>query len=136
MTLRGVAPSLPQMMQVPSVPLGLVSTQAPLISHSTRLAKLPFLQKAATVIVIVEFTRIQDYNERRERAYVRDKLNIRTNAPPHLSLKVVCKRGVVFLGAYSTSYANPFSHSLRCIYQLSLVEPCQDRHQQERSRRR
>ena len=38
-----------------SVPLGLVSTEAPLISSSTHSAKLPFFQKVVTVIVIVEF---------------------------------------------------------------------------------
>ena len=40
-------------MQVASVPLGLVSTQVPLISHGTRSAKLPFFQKASTVVMIV-----------------------------------------------------------------------------------
>ena len=64
-------PQLPQTMQVASVPLGLVSTQAPLISRSTRSVKLLFFQKATTVVVIVEFVRIQDYDERREGAYVR-----------------------------------------------------------------
>ena len=42
-------------MQVASVPLSLVSTQAPLISRSKRSVKLLFLQKAAAVVVIVEF---------------------------------------------------------------------------------
>ena len=46
-------------MQVALVPLGLVSTQGLLISHSTRLAKLLFFQKAVAVIVIVEFARSQ-----------------------------------------------------------------------------
>ena len=53
-------PPLPQTMQVASVALGL-STQAPLTFRSTRLVKLPFFQKAATVIVIVKFERIQDH---------------------------------------------------------------------------
>ena len=53
------------MMQVASVPLGLVSTQAALISHSTRSAKLPFFQKATAVVMIVEFVRIQEYEKRR-----------------------------------------------------------------------
>ena len=44
-----------QTMQVALVPLGLVSAQVPLISCSTRSAKLPFFQKAAAVGVIVEF---------------------------------------------------------------------------------
>ena len=37
---------------------------------------------------------------------------------------------------HSSKISPSFSHSLCCIYQLSLVEPCQDCHQQERSRRR
>ena len=57
-------------MQVAS--LGLVSTQAQLISCSTRSAKLLFFQKAAAVVMIVDFTRIQDYEEQREGAYARD----------------------------------------------------------------
>ena len=87
-------------MQVASVPLGLVSTQAQLISRSTRPAKLPFFQKAASVVVIVEFARIQDYEERREGAYTRDELNIRANAPSHFCLKVACKKGGGAAGAY------------------------------------
>ena len=86
-------------MQVASVPLGLVSTQAPLI-YSTRLAKLPFFQKAAAGVVIVELAGIQDYEEQREGAYARDELNNRANAPsPRLS-KVVCKKGGGGGGAY------------------------------------
>ena len=57
---------LTQTMQVASVPLGLESMQAPLISRSTRSAKLPYFQTAAAVIVIVKFACIQDYEERRE----------------------------------------------------------------------
>ena len=51
-------PPLPQTMQVALVPFGLVSTQAPLISRNTCSAKLPFFQKAAAVVVIVNFARI------------------------------------------------------------------------------
>ena len=47
---------LPQTMQVASVPLGLDQC-------STCSAKLPFIQKAAEVVVIVELARIQDYEE-------------------------------------------------------------------------
>ena len=84
-------------MQVASVPLGLVSMQALLISRSTCSVKLPFFQKAASVVVIVEFTRIQDYEERRERAYARDELNVQANAPsPLLSKSGVQKGGVHF----------------------------------------
>ena len=74
--MRGVIPLLPQTMQVASVPLGLVATQAQLISRSTRSAKLPFFQKAAAVVVIVDFARIQGYEERMERSYARDEVNI------------------------------------------------------------
>ena len=38
------------------MPLGLVYTQVLLISHSTHSVKLPFFQKAATVVVIVNAT--------------------------------------------------------------------------------
>jgi len=41
-------------MQVASVPLGLVSTQASLTSRSIHLAKLPFFQKPVAVVVIVD----------------------------------------------------------------------------------
>ena len=74
-------------MQVASVPSGLVSMQAALISRSTCSAKLPFLQKAAAVVVIVEFVLIQDYEEWREGAYARDELNIQANAPSLLLSK-------------------------------------------------
>ena len=43
------------MMQVASMPFGLVSTQAPLISHSTRSVKLLFFLKASAVVVIEEW---------------------------------------------------------------------------------
>ena len=77
------------------------SMQAPLTSHSTRSVKLLFFQKAAAVVVIVEFARSQNYEERREGAYVRDKLNIQANAPsPLLSKKSVQKGGGIFSGAY------------------------------------
>ena len=76
------------MMQVASVPLGLVSTQAPLISRSTRSVKLPFFQKAVAVVVIVDFACTQDYVEVRKGAYAQDELNIRPNAPSHFCLKV------------------------------------------------
>ena len=83
-------------MQVASVPPGLVSTQVPLIFRSTRSAKLSFFQKAAAVVVIVEFTRFQDYEERREGAYARDELNIRANAASQLLSKSSVQKG----GAY------------------------------------
>ena len=46
----------PLTMQVPSIPLRLVSMQAPLISCSTQPKKLLFFQKATTVIMIVGLT--------------------------------------------------------------------------------
>ena len=64
-------PQLPLMMQVASVPLDfIVSTQVPLISCSTCSEKLAVFEKAATVIVIVDFTRIQGYKELREGAHL------------------------------------------------------------------
>ena len=96
MTVRGFALLLPQTMQVALVSLGLVSTQAPLISHCTRSAKLSFCQKAVTVVMIVEFARIQDYDEWKEGAYVRDELNIQANAPSPFLSKSVQKGGVYF----------------------------------------
>ena len=75
-------------LQVASVPLGLVSMQAPLISCSTRSAKLSFFQKAVAVVVIVEFK-----TTRMEGVYARDELNIRANAPSPLLSKVVSKKG-------------------------------------------
>ena len=73
------------------------STQVPLISRSTRSVKLPFFQKAAAVVVIVEFAHRRDYEERREGAYVRDELNIQANAPsPCLSKSSVQKGGAYF----------------------------------------
>ena len=56
--------------------LALVSAQAPLISHSTHSAKLPFFQKAVAMVMIVEFAHIQDYEEWMEGVYARDELNI------------------------------------------------------------
>ena len=81
-------PPSTETIQVASVPFGLVPTQAPLISRSK--AKLPFFQKAAAVVV-VDFARVQDYEERSEGAYAR------ANAPSlPLSKRSVQKGG----GAY------------------------------------
>ena len=80
--MRAYSESFPTM-QVASVHLGLVSTQAPLIFRST-------------VTVIVEFVHAY-YEERREEAYARNELNIRANAPsPHLSKSSVQKGGRIF----------------------------------------
>ena len=63
-----------QTMQVAAVALGLVSMQALLISCSTRSAKLQIFQKAAAVVMIVEFKT------------TRNELKIRANTPsPFLS---------------------------------------------------
>ena len=59
------------------MPLGLVSTEALLISHSTHSVKLPFFQKAQ----IVNLVCIRDC---REGVYAQDKLNIQANAPSPL----------------------------------------------------
>ena len=71
--------------------------------HSTHSVNLLFLLKAAAVVMSVEFVCIQDYKERREGVYARDELNIQANAP-HFCLKVVCKKGGVFSGAYGTCF--------------------------------
>ena len=68
--------SVTQTLQVASVPLGLVSMQVPLVSRGTRSAKLSFFQKTVAVVVIVDFTCIQGYEEQREGAYAQDELNI------------------------------------------------------------
>ena len=80
-------------MQVASLPLGLVSTQALLISRCTCSATLLLFQKALAVIIVIEFVRIQDYEEQRE-GYAQDELNIRANAPsPLFSKRSVQKEG-------------------------------------------
>ena len=86
-------------MQVTMVPLGLVSTQVPLISRSTCLVKLLFFQKATAVVVIVSFARIQGYKERREGAYALDELNIRANAPSPLLSKSSAQTGRSIFGS-------------------------------------
>ena len=62
-------------MQVATLPLSLVSTQALLISRCTCSAMLSLFQKALAVIIVIEFMRIQNYEELRE-GYAQDKLNI------------------------------------------------------------
>ena len=69
--------------QVVLMPLGLVSTQAPLISHSTRSANLLFFQKA----LVVDLIRIKECKEQREGVFAWDKLNIQANAPSSLLLQ-------------------------------------------------
>ena len=71
---------------------GCLLVQVPLISrrHSTRSAKLPL---AVTVVVIVEFMCIQDYEERMEGAYAQDELNIWANVPSSLLSKSSVQKG-------------------------------------------
>ena len=88
-------------MQVASVPLGLVSTQAPLISRSTRPAKLPFFQKTAAVVVIVDFARVCKTTGNGGRGRMHETNCIRANAPsPLLSKSSVQKGGGVLSGDY------------------------------------
>ena len=90
-------PPLSLTIQVALMPFGLVSMQALLIFRSIRPAKPLFFQKATSIIVIVEFARIQDYEEWREGTYARDELNIQANAPsPHLSKSSVQKGEAYF----------------------------------------
>ena len=58
--------------------------QAPLSFRSAHIATLPFFQKATAVVVIVEFTHIQDYEKQREGAYAQDKLNIQARCGLHV----------------------------------------------------
>ena len=90
-------PPLPQMMQVASVPLGLVSMQAPLISRSSRSAKLLFFQKAAAVVVIVD-SRVFKAMRNGGRGHMHETNWIfEQMPPPHFCLEVVCKKvGCVF----------------------------------------
>ena len=74
-------PLLRQMMQDALVPLGLVSTQVPLISHSTRSAKLPLFQKAAAVIVIVDFMCICKITGNRRRGHMHAKIEYSSKYP-------------------------------------------------------
>ena len=68
------------MMQVASMLLGLVLTQALLISRSTHSAILLFFQIATTVVVIVNLAHIKDCEEKKKGAYVQNEMNIQANA--------------------------------------------------------
>ena len=87
-------------MQVALVPLGLVSMQVLLISHSTHSAKLLFFQKAMPVIMIVNFACVQGYEEWRKGAYARNRLNVRANAPSPLLSENSVQKGACISGAY------------------------------------
>ena len=55
-----------------------------------------FFKKAVAVVVIVDFARIQNYDDLREGAYARDKLNIQANAPTLLLSKSHVQKGAHF----------------------------------------
>ena len=55
-----------------------------------------FFKKAVAVIVIVDFARIQNYDDLREGAYARDKLNIQANTPSLLLSKSHVQKGAHF----------------------------------------
>ena len=89
------------MVQVASVPLGLVSTQAPLVSSSNTFSE------AARQLSWLSNLRVrtQDHEERREGAYAQDELDIRANAPSPLLPKSTVQKGGggVFSGAYGNT---------------------------------
>ena len=93
------------------MPLGLVSRQALLISCSTRSVKLPFFQKAAAVIVIVDLACIAK-NGGRRRMY---KTNLSKHPSPFL-LKVVCK----MWGAYFSTLLRYSASGI--FYSMYLVQ--------------
>ena len=81
-------------MYIASAPLGLVATQAPMISSNTGSAEQLFFQKAAAVVMIFKFVHLQE--KWRDGAYTRDKLNIQAKAPSLL----LSKSSVQNKGAY------------------------------------
>ena len=87
---------LPLTIQVASMLFGLISTQAPLITCSTHSSKLPFIQKAAAIVVIVWGMTWG--------AYTWDEINIQANVPSALCLKVVCKKGGGIFGSLRYYY--------------------------------
>ena len=89
------------MMQVASMPLGLVSI---LIYHSTHSTKLPFFQKVKAVIVIVNIAHSIAKNW--VRAYAQD---FEQTPLPTFASKWCAKRGV-FMGAYGKNV------SIKCIH--------------------
>ena len=119
---------LPQMMQAALVPLGLVSTQVPVISRSTRSVKLGFFQKAAAVVMIVKFACAYSRLRGTEGgAYAQDKLNIQANAPtPILSKRSVQKGGGVFSGAYGNHERIGEEGVLHVLYYVSCYKTAID----------
>ena len=84
----------PLTMQVASMPLGFISTQASLIFCSTRLVKWVFFQKATAVIVIVNLVHIKI-------ARSRGWGHIRANTPSPLLPQSSVKKGGIFSGTYN-----------------------------------
>ena len=96
-------PLSPLTMQVASMLLGFVLTQALLISCSTHLSKLLFFQKAAAVVTIIDPTHIKDCEEQREGSIYTRQTEYSSNRPlrvPTFASKWCSKSGGIFLGAY------------------------------------
>ena len=92
------SPLSPLMVQIVSMLLNLVSTQALLNSRSTCSSKLPFFQKATPAITIVDLTCLL---LQRMEGVVREHMHetnriFKQTPPPHFCPKVTCKKG----GAY------------------------------------
>ena len=84
-------PLLPQTMQVASVPLGLVSTQAPLISHGARsvLSESRGSRHDCRICMrVLKTTRNRGRGRMHETNWIFEQ-----TPPPHFCLKVVCKKG-------------------------------------------
>lgn len=114
-------PLSPMTMQVASMPVGLVSTQVPLITHNTRSAKLPFFQ-AAAVVVIVDFACIKDCDKRREGVNAWDKLNIQVQMPPpNFCLKLVRKKRRGRGGIFGTLYVYPTVYMYPIIMRVNIL---------------
>ena len=124
-TYVGLSPVATENMQVASMPLGLVWTQVPLISCSTRSSKLPFFKKATTVVLIVNLVCIKDCKEWRE-GCMHETWIFEQMPPPHFCLKVVCKKEGIFLGAYGTylnlSQIGPPSKKAQPIFWIKLLQ--------------
>ena len=71
----------PLTMQVASMPLGLVLTQALLISCSTHLSKLLYFQKAAAVVTIIDPMHIKDCEEQRKGSICTRQIEYSSNRP-------------------------------------------------------
>ena len=90
-------PLSPLTMQVALMPLGLVLTQALLISCSTRLSKLLYFQKAAAVVTIVDLAHIKDCKEQREGSICTRQIEYSSIGPsPLLPQSSVQKEGGYF----------------------------------------